>query len=60
MKIFNEYLKFQVNKIFTCRTEEVTRVRPEDVGYDQARPLSLVTITFVMNMNMVLVKGQRL
>ena len=34
-------------------------MRPEDVGYDQARPLSLVTITFVMNMNMVLVKGQR-
>ena len=33
-------------------------MRPEDVGYDQARPLSLVTITFV-NINMVLVKGQR-
>ena len=27
---------------FLLRTEEVTRVRPEDVGYDQARPLSLV------------------
>ena len=38
--LFNVY--FSESNTFLLRTEEVTRVRPEDVGYDQARPLSLV------------------
>ena len=43
---WNVYLIFvdlSASNTFLLRTEEVTRVRPEDVGYDQARPLSLVS-----------------
>ena len=39
--LFIVYLS--ASNTFLLRTEEVTRVRPEDVGYDQARPLSLVS-----------------
>ena len=39
------------------RAEEVTRVRTEDVGYNLARPISLVSITEDVSLEIVWLSG---